>query len=76
MGRTRRVRRLLGGLVVLLATACTTTVTEADLHEAEAGRAAEARSEEKRDAQIGEEGGEGMLLIREGEARSIDDSNR
>ena len=76
MRPTRRVRRLLAGLLALVATACATTVTEADLREEEARRAAEARSEEKRDAEIGEEGGVGMELIREGEAWSIDDSVR
>ena len=36
----------------------------------------EARSEDKRDEEIGEEGGEGMELIREGEDWIIEDSER
>jgi len=68
------MRRFAGALAGLVAAAgigglgCTTTYTEADLAAQEAKLDADARAEEARDAEVGEEGGSNMEGIDEQEA--------
>jgi hypothetical protein len=63
--------RLLAGFVALAGLACTTTYTDADIEAEELRQDREAASEEKRDREIGEEGGANVQAIDE-EIQQVD----
>ena len=68
---------MLAGLIALAAVGCTTTYSDADYHEAEARHADEDRAaEQRRQAEIANEGGASGEIIRESEDQVIMDAER
>lgn len=74
----KTVARILAMIQILgsMITGCTTTYTEAELRAEEPRRDAEARAENKRDREIGQEGGANLQSLEEDEEWAETDAER